>query len=43
MLSVNLRHLEAHEIQLEGELPVAELDLGLRDEMIRADSRCAMT
>ena len=26
-LLVNLRHLEAHEIELEGELPVAELDL----------------
>jgi uncharacterized protein len=35
MLSVNLRHLEAHEIRLNGELPVAELDLSLRDEMIR--------
>jgi uncharacterized protein len=35
-LVVNLRHLEAHNIQLKGELPVAELDLDLRDEMIRA-------
>jgi uncharacterized protein len=37
MLLVNLRHLEAHEIHLEGELAVAELDFGLRDEMIRAE------
>jgi uncharacterized protein len=34
-LSVNLRHLKAHEIHLKGELPVAELDL--HDEMIRAE------
>ena len=37
MLLVNLRHLEAHEIHLEGELSAAELDFGLRDEMIRAE------
>ena len=37
MLSVNLRHLEAHEIRLEGELPAAGLDFYLRDEMIRAE------
>ena len=37
MLSVNLRHLAAHEIHLDGELPAAELDFGLRDEMIRAE------
>jgi uncharacterized metal-binding protein YceD (DUF177 family) len=37
MLLVNLRHLEAHEIHLEGELAAAELDFGLRDEMIRAE------
>jgi uncharacterized metal-binding protein YceD (DUF177 family) len=35
-LVVNLRHLEAHPLELKGELPVAELDLDLRDEMIRA-------
>ena len=34
-LIVNLRHLEAHEIRLKGELRVAELDLDVRDEMIR--------
>lgn len=33
-LKVNLRHLEAHEIHLKGELPVEALDLGLQDEMI---------
>ncbi len=37
MLSVNLRHLEPHEIRLQGELPVEELDLNLDDEMIRAE------
>jgi uncharacterized metal-binding protein YceD (DUF177 family) len=37
MLSINLRHLEEHEIHLEGELTAAELDFGLRDEMIRAE------
>jgi uncharacterized protein len=36
-LLVNLRHLQAHEIKLEGELPVAELELGLKDDMCRAD------
>jgi DUF177 domain-containing protein len=34
-LTVNLRHLEAHEIRLEGELSPDELDLDTRDEMIR--------
>jgi uncharacterized metal-binding protein YceD (DUF177 family) len=37
MLTVNIHHLEAHEIHLEGELPVKELDLDLRDPMIRAE------
>ena len=37
MLSVNLRHLEAHEIHLKGELPVKELDFDLRDELIRVE------
>ena len=37
MLSVNLRHLEGHEIRLQGELSVAELDFGVNDEMIRAE------
>ena len=34
-LIVNLRHLEAHDIRLEGSLPVAELDIDPRDEVIR--------
>ena len=37
MISVNLRHLELHEIHLEGELAAAELDFDLRDEMVRAE------
>jgi len=36
MLTVNLRHLDSHEVRLQGELPVAELDLNLQDEMVRA-------
>jgi len=34
-LSVNLRHLEAHNIELEGKLPVEELDIDSRDEIIQ--------
>ena len=37
MLLVNLHHLEAHEIRLEGELSAAELDFCLRDEILRAE------
>jgi uncharacterized protein len=33
-LSVNLRHLAAHSQRLQGEMPVAELDIETRDEMI---------
>ena len=33
-LAVNLRHLAAHSLQLQGELPAAELDIETRDEMI---------
>ena len=33
-LPVNLRHLAAHSLRLQGELPVAELDIDTRDEMI---------
>ena len=41
-IKVNLRHLEeARASVLKGELPVAELDLDSRDEMILADSRWA--
>ena len=34
-LTVNLRHLEAHNVQLEGELPAEELDIDTRDEMLQ--------
>src|ERR1017187_4550075 len=37
MLNFNLRHLEEHGVHLKGELPVAELDLGVSDELIRAE------
>jgi uncharacterized protein len=37
MLKVNLRHLDEHEIHLKGELPAAELDLGVNDELVRAE------
>ncbi len=37
MLKVNLRHLEEHDIHLQGELPVAELDLGVNDDLIRTE------
>jgi uncharacterized metal-binding protein YceD (DUF177 family) len=36
-LKVNLRHLEEHGLHLKGDLPVKELDLGLRDEVIRVE------
>jgi len=35
-LRVNLRHLARHELMLKGELPVGELDLELRDELVQA-------
>ena len=35
-ITVNLRHLEFDNVELEGELPASELDLDLRDEMIEA-------
>jgi uncharacterized protein len=34
-IKVNLRTLEKHEVELEGELPVAELDLGVQDDLIQ--------
>jgi uncharacterized protein len=34
-LLVNLRHLEKHDLTLNGELPVAELDIDTRDEMVQ--------
>jgi uncharacterized protein len=36
-LLVNLRQLENDPIRLRGELPASELDLDMRDEMIRAE------
>lgn len=33
-IQVNLRHLESHEVKLQGELSVAELDIDARDEVI---------
>ena len=36
-LSVNLRHLAEQGLHLKGELPVAELDLGVADELVRAE------
>jgi uncharacterized protein len=36
-LLVNLRHLEAHELKLKGELPIADLDLQLHDDMCCAE------
>ena len=37
MLKFNLRHLEECEIHLKGELPVAEMELSVNDELIRAE------
>jgi len=37
MLSVNLRHLEARDVRLQGELPVAELDLEVHDPVIHPE------
>lgn len=34
-ITINLRHLEEHNVRLQGQLPVAELDLDPRDEVIR--------
>lgn len=34
-LTVNLRHLTRDSVRLEGELPVVELDLDIRDEMVQ--------
>ena len=34
-LLINLRHLDHKDLALKGELPVAELDIELRDEMIQ--------
>jgi uncharacterized protein len=37
MLKINLRHLEEHGLHLQDELPVAELDLGVNDELVHAE------
>ena len=34
-LLVNLRHLEKHDVHLDGELPVRELELDTRDEALQ--------
>jgi uncharacterized metal-binding protein YceD (DUF177 family) len=36
-LIVNLRHLDEQSLKLKGNLPAGELDLDLRDELIRAE------
>jgi len=36
-LSVNLSQVEEQDIHLQGELPVAELDLSVNDELVRAE------
>ena len=36
-LKPNLRHVQEHPIHLEGELPATELDLGVTDELVRAE------
>jgi len=36
-LKVNLRHLEGRDLHLKGELPAAELDFAVRDDMIRVE------
>ena len=33
-LAVNLRHLAAHSLRLQGDMPVADLDIETRDELI---------
>ena len=40
-LTVNLRHLEEHPVRLAGALPVAELDLDTRDEVIHVSEPLA--
>lgn len=36
-LKVNLRHLEAHPAHLDGQLTVAELDIDIKDDVIRIE------
>jgi uncharacterized protein len=35
-VKINLRHLEEHSVKLDGELPVADLELDIHDEMLQA-------
>ena len=37
-LNVNLRHLEEHSLQLQGQLTVADLDLDIQDELIHVEN-----
>jgi uncharacterized protein len=37
-IKVNLRHLEDDNVQLEGQLPVAELDLDIHDEVVQVEA-----
>jgi len=37
MITVNMRHLEKHEIHLAGELSMADLDLGDEDDLVHAN------
>ncbi len=41
ILAVNLRHLKENAIHLQGELPVADLDLGVNDELVHAEKPLA--
>jgi uncharacterized protein len=41
MLKINLRQLENDELQVAGELPVADLDLELKDELLRVEEPLA--
>lgn len=34
-VTVNLRHLEAHSVELDGEVAIEELDLGIHDELVQ--------
>jgi uncharacterized protein len=34
-IRINLRHLEEEELRIEGQLPVGELDIDMRDDVVR--------
>ena len=42
MLNINLRHLEEHGLHLRDELPADELNLDVKDELIRAERPAAL-